>query len=396
MSEVHQFKRKIEPFKVIEPIAWSGKPAPPVKWLVKNAIPLETVVLLSGDSGLGKSLIAQQLQTAAATNKSWLGYDVEPCRSFGMYCEDPDKILHLRQEKICEHLEVPMDSLEDMTLASRIGLDNTLMEFNRRTDIGYATPLFEQLRAHVRDFSARLVIIDTAAHVFAGNENIRAQVTQFVNALQRLATEINGAVVLNSHPSVSSLASGSGYSGSTAWRASVRAHIFLKRPKGFDDEAEPGDGPSPNERVLKTMKSNWGPGSGLTRLAWDEGVFKLLAPQRQRVNDVVGKLELNNDVANGLRYLIGRGQKVASSPKARNGVYASLRNLPSCRAYTRADIENAVDVMLKAGRVVIVTLGPPTRRYSFIRPSDTPYFDEADGQESPPPSAPKPPQGSLL
>ena len=52
-----------------------------------------------------------------------------------------------------------------------------------------------------KDMGARLVILDTAADLFGGNENDRGQVRQFMNALSRIAMKINGAVVLCAHPS---------------------------------------------------------------------------------------------------------------------------------------------------------------------------------------------------
>jgi RecA-family ATPase len=65
------------------------------------------------------------------------------------------------------------------------------------------------LREQALDTKVRLVVIDTAATCFGGNESDRAQVTQFVGTiLTSLAQDIDGSVLLNAHPSMTGLANG--------------------------------------------------------------------------------------------------------------------------------------------------------------------------------------------
>ena len=371
-------RRKLQPFEVFCPASWEGVEPEPVKWLVKGCIPRGTVCLFSGDSGLGKSLLMQQLQSCAATGSTWLGCDVEKVRSFGFYCEDPKNILHHRQREICRHLGVSEGDLEDMSIASRVGMDNTLMDFNRRTDEGRATPVYDQLRSYVREFGAELVIIDTAAHTFNGNENIRAHVTSFINILQEVAAETGGAVVLCSHPSVSSMQSGTGYSGSTAWRATVRAHMYLKRPKGYDDESDDAD---PNERVLKTMKSNWGPGSGLMKLRWDDGVFVQQASDRIPVAGMMGRLEIDRALLEAARWIVKQGDRIAAGTQHQRCLVSQAGRMPSLRSYTRKDLISAQERLMEDEKMMIVQVGPPSRRYSLVRPSEFRYPDEGNADE---------------
>lgn len=376
-SNVTRFpKRKRQVWNAFSPAKWQDREPEPVSWIVENCIPRGTVCLFSGDSGLGKSLLMQQLQSCAALGRPWLGNQVARCRSFGFYCEEPENILHLRQKAICASLDCEPADLEDVLLASRCGEDNVLMDFDRRSDEGRVTELYDQILESIREFGTELNIIDTAAHTFAGNENVRSQVTAFVNALQAIANETQGAVVLCSHPSVSSMVSGTGYSGSTAWRATVRAHMYLKRPKGYDDESDESD---PNIRVLKTMKANWGPGAGLTRLKWDNGVFVPIGDEQQAVSGTVGRIEIDGAVYEAVKYLVTRGERIsAETGGARNNVLFMLSNLPSLQRYKRNDVRRAVDRLLESGRLVRVDLGPRSRRRAFIRTDDTRYPDEPE------------------
>ena len=121
-----------------------------------------------------------------------------------------------------------------------------------RNGIIEPTALFNRLHEAACDIKPRLIIVDNSADVFAGNENDRAQVRQFVTLLRGIAVDANAGLVLTSHPSVSGINSGSGTSGSTGWHNSARARIYFKRAVTERDEE-----PDPLLRVLQVMKSNY-------------------------------------------------------------------------------------------------------------------------------------------
>ncbi|MEG7688978.1 AAA family ATPase, partial [Listeria monocytogenes] len=73
---------------------------------------------------------------------------------------------------------------------------------------------FHQIEAAAMAIGAKVVGLDNVAHLFTGNENVRGEVTQFMNACTRLAMHIGGSVVLLGHPAK---IEGSQYSGSTSW-----------------------------------------------------------------------------------------------------------------------------------------------------------------------------------
>jgi RecA-family ATPase len=61
-------------------------------------------------------------------------------------------------------------------------------------------PLYQTIREAARSTGAKLIVIDNIAQCFAGNENNRAEVTAFVNAVSGLALELDAAVLLLGHP----------------------------------------------------------------------------------------------------------------------------------------------------------------------------------------------------
>src|SRR5271169_2864456 len=215
---------------IISPASLAGKPVQPREWIVHDWLPVGVVTGLYGDGGLGKSLIALQLQTSLATAKPWLGIPVEPVASLGVYCEDDDKELHRRQSDINFDYGVDYGDLTNAHWMPRLGEDNLLMVFAKNGK-GELTPFYNEILTAALDLRARQVILDTAADTFGGNENDRNHVRQYLSkACGSIAKKINGSVLVCAHPSRSGLASGEGDGGSTGWSNSFRSRAFLRAP----------------------------------------------------------------------------------------------------------------------------------------------------------------------
>ena len=207
----------------IDPRDWQGKP-PKREWIIDEWLPRGYVTALYGDGGVGKSLLAQQLMACLATGKSWLGLRTTPMRVYGLMCEDDGNELWRRQYSINQTLGLRMEDLNNIRFVSRVGSNNLLMTFDGK-DAGKHTELFHKLMADITEFAPDVVILDTAADLFGGNEINRTQVRQFVqNVCGNIARSINGAVVLCAHPSDSGIQRNTGTGGSTAWNNTLVPH----------------------------------------------------------------------------------------------------------------------------------------------------------------------------
>jgi RecA-family ATPase len=234
---------------------WSAGDPPEREWLVDGLIPMGTVTFISGDGGLGKSLLGQQLVMAAALGTGWCGRPVTQAPSVALFCEDKTDEIRRRAMNIARALNVARDDprLDAAQFICRVGENNMLMYSTWRGDhhAGYRlTGLYQELRAFARERRARLVLIDSLHDVFIGNESFRPEARAFVQVLANIANAINGAVVVLAHPSMSGLDNGSGTSGSTAWNNAVRSRLYLTVPEGA--------GRSGDIRLLTTVKSNYG------------------------------------------------------------------------------------------------------------------------------------------
>lgn len=247
-------------FETITAASLAGKPIPPQEWLARDLIPAGQPVLLSGDGGLGKSLLALQLAVAVASGAQWLGHWTKAGSVLYLSAEDEVPELHRRLDRLTSKLE----DLTALHIAPMTELDPLLVAPIDRNRLG-VTALFDAVKARVEELMPALLVLDSAADYFGGNEVVRSDVRWFIGQLRKLCHATGCTVLILSHPSVSGMATGTGLSGSTHWNNSVRARLYLTRPGGKDGDRD--------ERLLEVMKNNRGPlGKSLT-LRWNAGAF---------------------------------------------------------------------------------------------------------------------------
>jgi RecA-family ATPase len=233
---------------------FAGQPVPERKWVVPDLIPHRNVTGLSGDGGTGKTLLALQLGVGVAFTGYWLEMEVQkqgPVIFFS--AEDELDELHRRLADICAAKNINFEDLDDLHILPMAGLDALLATHDRNSGSMKKTKLWLELVRIIELFEPALVVIDTQADVFGGDEINRRQVREFISMLRGLAFRNDVAVLLLSHPSLTGLNSGTGTSGSTGWNNGMRSRLYFERVLAEDRKTEM----DPNLRVLKTMKANY-------------------------------------------------------------------------------------------------------------------------------------------
>lgn len=241
---------------------------PPVReWLVPGLVPMHTVSLLYGDGGTGKSLVALQLGVSTILGRAWL--TKVPAKGPVIYfsAEDDRDELHRRLTAICKAQSAEIAHLSGLHIADMAGKDALLASIGKKTGTLSASAVLRNLDDMASAICPKLIVLDTLADIFPGNENDRAQVRHFVGLLRGLAIRHRCAVLTLAHPSLSGISTGTGASGSTAWNNSVRSRLYFERIKSEGYESDP------DARRLKVMKSNYGPIDGEIAVRWQDGVF---------------------------------------------------------------------------------------------------------------------------
>jgi len=190
----------------------------PREWIVPDRVPARNITLLSGEGAVGKSILLLQLSAAIVLGRDWIG--TLPKQGVVLYlsCEDDDDEINRRLEDIAKHYGVTRADLKaSLHVISLAGKDAILGAADRSSQIK-PTALFAQLRAEAQRLHPTLIVIDTVADVFGGDEINRAQTRHFLTLLRGLITEIDSAMVLASHPSLEGIRSGSGISGTRCAR----------------------------------------------------------------------------------------------------------------------------------------------------------------------------------
>jgi RecA-family ATPase len=345
---------------VVNPVDLACAVVPRREWIVEDWLPIGCVTANYGDGGTGKTLLAQQLQTSTALGGIWCGREVMECRSLALYCEDDEAELHRRQAQICAGYRVSLGDLEPMRWVSGVGQDCALMAFDN--DGGYTTPMYEAVKRASIDHGARLLILDTAADLFAGNENDRHQVRRFIGQLNKLAIDINGAVLLNAHPSRTGLSTGNLDGGSTAWSNSVRSRWSLARPALAEGEVE-----DPDARILTRRKANYARIGEDIALRWAEGV---LVPLNATPSSPFDRFAKTSGAEELFLQLIDRcweqGQPVSQSANAPNYAPKIFSKRPDRAGCTRKDFEFAMAALFTSKHIRVVEYGRPGKWRSRI------------------------------
>jgi RecA-family ATPase len=228
-----------------------------------------------------------------------------------------------------------------------------------RNGIIRPTALFERLERSAMDIRPALIIIEAAADVFAGNENDRAQVRQFIGLLRRLAIGSGASVLLLAHPSLSGMASGAGTSGSTGWHNSVRSRLYFASPKTkIDDEADP------DVRQLQVMKSNYGPAGEVVKLRWQSGVFVPEGGPSTLVQIAV-EAKANDAFMRCLDAKTAQGIEV-SHKLGRNYAPKIFADMAEAEGFKKRALELAMERLLSAGRIRADDIGPASRRKAVL------------------------------
>ncbi|MCG5240848.1 AAA family ATPase [Azospirillum doebereinerae] len=370
------------PLHVTDPTTLQGVEIPPRKWLVRDWLPWRQTGLFYGDGGAGKSLLAQQLMTSAAVGMAWLGLDVEPCRTWGMFCEDDNDEMHRRQADINRHLGVDFRDLGNMRWISRTDAESNLLMTFDGDGVGHLTDLWFQVRDEAAGHRAQLVILDTAADTFGGNEINRSHVRQFIQrACSGLARELDGAVLLCAHPSAAGMSrTGDGAGGSTGWSNSARARWYLKRPEGTADE--PAD---PDLRTLSRKKGNYARIGEELKLEWHNGVFRLVGGTCpgtvERIDIRNREREAEDAFLAALGVMIKQQRSVSDSPTAPNNFWKMFQKMEEVKGFTKAEMKDAMERLLRADRIrtnQVIGERPNRHKITSLAPTDlTPANDNA-------------------
>jgi len=326
-------------------------------WLVHERIPMLNVTLVSGEGAGGKSILFMQLAGSTVLGKQWIG--MAPAEGPALYvsCEEDGDEVNRRMEDVALHLGSTRQEMIErgLRILSFAGRDAVLGKPDRNGVI-WPTRLFIQITVAALELRPKLIVIDTVADTFAGDEVKRAQVRQFITLLRGLAIKTRAAVVLIAHPSLTGIATDTGLSGSTGWHNSVRARAYFK--------TAPGDNPA--LRALEFRKNNYGPPDApAILLHWQNGVYAV--DPNASLDRIAAEAGIEQVFLQILRRFTEQGRTVSDK---HSSTYApsEFAKEPEAKEskLTKEMLEDAMRRLFAIDKIAVVKEGRPSHRTGRI------------------------------
>jgi RecA-family ATPase len=343
---------KAPPLALITPAQWRDIPIPPMRWLATNRIPAGDVTILSGDGGGGKTTAALQLAVSVSYDlQDWLGTTCETGPVIFFSGEEPEDEMRRRLDRVARKRGLEADDIENLHFCFPEP-DQCILGAGAPNAPIAATALFESLRQAAKDIRPSLIIVDSNAATLGGNYLDRVHARTFVSLFRRLARQVNCAVLLLDHPSLSGMTSGTGRAGNMDWHNSVRALLYLRSV-----ENEHG---ATSGRELEVMKSNYGPRGEKQKLRWEDGCY-VLESSAPSLRQAAAATKIDDLFMRLLEERNAQGRWVTPN-KAVGYAPKELAAMPSADGCTAAALANAMERLLAAKEISVETFGPRTRQ----------------------------------
>lgn len=187
---------------------------PEPEWLVAGVVPLEGFVALYGQPGAGKSFVAIDLALSVASGVMWQGRETKA--GFVVYISaEGGKGISKRvlAWMVDRNVEPDHANIAWLLEAVPVNVDSEAMD-----------RLFERLTKELQQHPV-LIVIDTLARCFEGDENLQLDMNRFVAGVDWLRHELHCTVVVIHHTNLSGLRE----RGNTAFRGAADTMLLAEK-----------------------------------------------------------------------------------------------------------------------------------------------------------------------
>jgi RecA-family ATPase len=335
---------------LVTPPAWRGVPLAPMRWLATHRIPAADVTILSGDGGGGKTTVALQLAVAVERGLGdWLGTTCDPGPVIFVSAEEPDHEMRRRLQRVARKRGLEPDEIAELHFHFA-SPENCLLAVARADGVMVPTPLFESLAAAAAGIRPVLIVVDSIAATFGGNQNDRVSARSFVSLFRRLAQDVDCAVLLLDHPSLSGITAGTGRGGSMDWQNATRARLHLETVQGADGITS---------RVLEVKKSNYGPVGDKVTLQWEDGCF-VMDGTASAPHQAAAHVSAEQTYLACLDAITAQGRHACHAP-GRGYAPKTFAEMPQASGLTWRAFQMAQERLFAAGTIENVAYGPKSK-----------------------------------
>jgi len=260
---------------------------PPLRdWIIKDLLPKKIVAAIIAAGGTGKSMLALHIAVCVASGTSLFAkyLPIRPAKVVFISGEDDISELHRRLHKVTQGVspsikELVSQNLHFIDLADSFELFTSKNPHQDAKITDVPSRLCSSIKSVIgNDIS--LVIIDPISRFRGGEENLAADTTRFVQALQQIRDQLNTTVLTLHHVNKGAKINGATQNnarGSSAFIDGVRLVFELNSLSPEDLKRKYGSAFSESRMLLlQTVKSNYGkPIDPLYLLRRDDGSLEL-------------------------------------------------------------------------------------------------------------------------
>jgi RecA-family ATPase len=349
-------------------------------WIVQDVIPDETLTLFTGEGGLGKSTLAEQLGVDMQIDGEWLGIAVKQGPVVYISSEDERRDIRRNLEAIVRSKGKSLAHCPGLHVISLADRDACLAGASGKSSKLEPTPLWFALERVIERRKPALVIFDALADLYGADENVRRTVRAFIILLKRLAISLRLAVLMVAHPSLAGVTSGSGLSGSTDWHNGPRARLYLARAKDVDGKPLGAD-----LRTLTVMKVQWAQEGTVFRLRRQDGAFVYESKEGGADGAIYDRAAATAKAERVFLTLLQnyeeQGRRVSPNASA-SFAPAVFEREADAEGVTKRAFALAMSKLLKDNLIHIQTDGSPARRRERLAPGPKPKpADEATAND---------------
>ncbi|WP_288080680.1 helicase RepA family protein [Pseudomonas sp.] len=187
-------------------------------WLLDDLLPATGIAFVYGPPGSYKSFIAVDMALSIATGRAWHGYESETPGGVVYIAAEGARGVKERVVAWCKHYGVERGPFAILPVP--VMMDDVVM-------VQAFTECLQQAR-EAMNAPIRMVVIDTMARSFNGDENSAQEVGAFVNACSRFAGDIDNCFVLVVAHTGKDLTRG--IRGSSALDGAADCHFLVTKP----------------------------------------------------------------------------------------------------------------------------------------------------------------------
>lgn len=189
---------------------------PPPEWLIHGIMPTRGLIGLYGQPGIGKSFLSLDFALSVASGTPWQGRAVRKGPVLYIAAEGGSGMGKRSAAWLTYH-EVPADQGTMMWLLEAIPIHGTSDDMD-----GVMDKIVEEVQVQ-----PRLIVVDTLARCFDGDENTQEDMGRFVAGAARFCNAFDAAVIVVHHTRLD----GDRERGNTAFRGAAETMLSMQRNK---------------------------------------------------------------------------------------------------------------------------------------------------------------------